>query len=92
MKVMMLTSMSGPNVQRSCGEEIDVSDAEGAALIRAGFAQPVRSTATETTARKRARETTSATSDADQPAAVPANNPDASDDGGADAAGGGAGE
>ncbi|WAX93190.1 hypothetical protein N7E70_015945 [Aminobacter sp. NyZ550] len=60
MKVIMLTSMSGPTVQRNRGDEIEVSEKEGASLVKAGFAQPVRSTVAETTSRKkRPQETTS---------------------------------
>lgn len=43
MKIKMLTSMSGPTVQRRPGDEIEVSAGEARRLIESGFAEPVRS-------------------------------------------------
>lgn len=40
MKIKMLTSMSGPTMQRNRGDEIDVPDAEAKRLVEAGFAAP----------------------------------------------------
>ena len=42
MKIMLLTSRSGPNGTQNRGEEIDVSDAEGIRMIESGQAAPVR--------------------------------------------------
>lgn len=43
MKIRMLTSMSGPTVQRNHGDEVEIPDGEAVRLIEAGFAAPVRS-------------------------------------------------
>jgi hypothetical protein len=52
MKIKMLTSMSGPTLQRNHGDEIEVPDAEAKRLIEAGFAAPVRSEQRETTSQQ----------------------------------------
>jgi hypothetical protein len=52
MKIKMLTSMSGPDVQRNAGDEIDVAADEAGRLIEAGFAAPIRSEPRETTTRQ----------------------------------------
>jgi hypothetical protein len=52
MKIKMLTSMSGPPLQRNHGDEIEVPDAEAKRLIEAGFAAPVRSEQRETTSQQ----------------------------------------
>jgi len=52
MKIKMLTSMTGPTVQRNRGDEIDVADAEATRLVEAGFAVPVRNEQRETTVRQ----------------------------------------
>ncbi|BCH32632.1 hypothetical protein MesoLjLc_45620 [Mesorhizobium sp. L-8-10] len=43
MKIKMLTSMSGPEVQRNRGDVIEVSADEAVRLAEAGFAELVRS-------------------------------------------------
>lgn len=65
MKIKMLTSMTGPTVQRNRGDEIDVADKEAVRLIEAGFAEPVRAAAREKATNKAPREkaTTDSTGD-----------------------------
>jgi hypothetical protein len=52
MKLKLLVSRGGPGVNDNAGDEIDVSDAEGARMIEAGHAVPVRGAKAETTTKK----------------------------------------
>lgn len=52
MKIKLLTSRSGLDGAFAIGDEIDVSDAEGARMIEAGQAMPVRAEKRETATRK----------------------------------------
>lgn len=52
MKVKLLISRAGRDFVQKAGDEIDVSDAEGARLIEAGKAVPVREARKETAAKK----------------------------------------
>ncbi len=42
MKVRMLVHMSGPNVIRNTGDELEIEGKEAQRLIEAGIAEPVR--------------------------------------------------
>lgn len=52
MKVRLLISRAGYGFSQSAGDGVDVPDAEGARLIEAGKAEPVRSAKKETATRK----------------------------------------
>ena len=65
MKIKMLTSMSGPSVQRNRGDEIDVPTAEASRLIEAGFAEPVRNPPREKATSRAPREETTVAPAAD---------------------------
>jgi hypothetical protein len=56
MKIKLLTSRAGVGFAQSAGDEIEVSDAEGARMVEAGQAIPVREATRETATRKPARE------------------------------------
>lgn len=52
MKVKLLVSRSGVDGAQNAGDEIDVSDAEGARMISAGQAEPVRTVRKEKAVRR----------------------------------------
>lgn len=62
MKIRMLTSMSGPDVQRRRGDELEMSTDEAGRLIEAGFAEPVRSEPREKAMSRAPREKAASTS------------------------------
>ena len=62
MKIKMLTSMSGPDVQRRRGDELEVSADEAGRLIEAGFAEPVRGEPREKAVSRAPREKAAPTS------------------------------
>ena len=65
MKIKMLTSMSGPTVQRNRGDEVDVPAPEASRLIEAGFAEPVGNAPREKATSRSPRETRNAALDQD---------------------------
>lgn len=56
MQVKMLTSIAGANGAFAPGDVAEFSENEGARLIAAGFAEPVRSAPVEKATRKRRSE------------------------------------